>query len=459
MDENFGNLLPKVVTELPGSNSKNLAQLLDKYEPRGIISTQKNPNIIFWKMAHGANVYDVDGNLFIDCTSGFGVAAVGHSNASVTAAIQEQSNQLLHSVGEIFPHSLRANLSEKIIQVAGRHSDSQIIFANSGSEAVEIAVKTSILYTKKSGILAFSGGFHGQSIGALAVSSQREFRDPFTQVISPKTVFIAYPNPYRPAISYSDLDAGALCLQSIENLLNDRVSGIPDIGAIVVEPIQGVHGYIVPPPNFLSGLRLLCDKYNILLIADEIFTGFGRTGNWLAMDYENVVADITCVGKAMTGGLPLAACIARRDIMNAWDTDGFISLHGSTFAPNSLSCASALATIDQIKKLNLIERSETVGRRLLTRFQDLKEKFEVIGDVRGRGMALAIELVKDKKSKEPDPNSTSKLIRYLLGKGILCISTGYPTGNVIAFSPPLVISDAQLDYVVASLTEGLKLLK
>ena len=458
MDEIFGKSLPKVITELPGPNSKELARLTEKYEPRGIISTQKNENIIFWRKAHDANVYDVDGNLFIDCTSGFGVAAVGHSNASVTAAIQEQSNQLLHSVGEIFPHSLRAKLAEAIIQIAGRHLDYQLIFTNSGSEAVEVAIKTAILFTKKSGVISFVGGFHGQSIGALAVSSQREFRDPFTQVISPKTVFVTYPNPYRPNMLHEDSDTGAMCLQSIESLLQDRVSGIPDIGAIVVEPIQGVHGYIVPPPNFLSGLRVLCNKYKILLIADEIFTGFGRTGNWLAMDHENVVADITCVGKAMTGGLPLAACIAKREIMNAWDTDGFISLHGSTFAPNPLSCAAALATIEQMNSLKLIEKSEAVGQKLLEKFYELKEKFGVIGDVRGRGMALAIELVKDRYSKEPNPEATSKIIGFMLSKGVMCISTGYPIGNVIAFSPPLVISEAQLDYVVATLSEGLKLI-
>lgn len=449
MNVEFGKMLPRIGTPIPGPKSVALARKLAQYESCGLsLISSKGIIPVFWEEGKGANVRDVDGNVFVDCTAGFGVAAVGHANPAVVEAIRVQSAKLTHAMADIFPHPARAALVERLVNVIGRESDTQVILTNTGSEAVEVAIKTAVLYTRKSGIISFCGGFHGQSIGALGVSSQRAFRDPFIEHISGKTIFVPFPNPYRPALGADASNVSTACLDYINSILLDEVSGVPEIGAVIVEPIQNINGYVVPPDDFLVGLKLLCERHNILLIADEIFTGFGRTGAWLAVDHVNVVPDIMCVGKAMTGGMPIAACVARSEIMAAWETPGFVPLHGSTFMANPVSCAAAITAINELEKHDLITLSAVKGAKFLEALRVLQDKYEILGDVRGKGLAIAIELVQDRETKAPTQTEASRLVDLALHRGVNLLVTRYPIGNVVALSPPLVITDAQLDYVL-----------
>lgn len=452
----IGKMLPNITGTVPGEKSSYWASKLRKYEAAGLTPVAKNNVPIFWESAKGANVIDVDGNIYIDCSSGFGVAGVGHTNTRVVNSIKKQSDKLLHSMGDIFPHPLRAELVELISKKIGRQDQSQVILVNSGSEAVEVAIKTAIRYTGKSGVLSFQGAFHGQSIGALSVSSQRAFRDPFIDRVSLNTVFVPFPNPYRPIYNTCNCSLSQSHLNYIESLISDSVSGIMPIGAVIVEPIQGLHGYIIPPDDFLVGLRRLCDRYEILLIADEIFTGFGRSGAWLAVDHVQVIPDIITVGKIMTGGMPIAACVASSKIMTSWETSGFIALHGSTFMANPISCAAAIGAIQEIDELDLISQSVYKGEYLLERLKELKNKYQILGDVRGKGFLIGMEFVSDPDTKTPAPEIASYLANAALQKGVICIITGYPIGNVIALSPPLVITEQQLDFVIKVFDECLQ---
>lgn len=455
MSNRFGNCLPQIHTDLPGKKSKELTEILRKYDACGLSPISKGAMPIFWAKAKGANVLDVDNNLFIDCTSGFGVAAVGHRNNAVVSSIKQQCENLIHSVGDIFPNPMRAELIELLVGKVGRNPESQVILVNSGSEAVEVAIQTAILNKNKPGVIAFHGGFHGQTLGSLSVSSQRSFRDPFWGRIASNTVFVPFPNPFRPIFETNQYTVGDFCLNYIENILASKVSGAPAISSILIEPIQGINGYIIPPDGFLSGLRILCDKYDILLIADEIFTGFGRAGAWLAIDHSSVIPDITCVGKAMTGGMPIAACLASEELMRSWETEGFIQLHGSTFAAHPVNCASAIAAIKELERLDLIKRSREKGDLMLSQLHDLLE-YGNVGDVRGKGMAIAIEIVKDKFTKLPDPEFASSVVFAVLKKGILCITTGFPNGNIIALSPTLTISNSQINYICEALYSSVR---
>lgn len=458
MSKEFGLQLPKIKTYLPGPKSVYFSEKLEKYESCGLSPTSNGKKLVFWNRARGANVEDVDGNIFIDCTSGFGVAAIGHNNPNVVSAIKSQSERLIHSVGDIFPNSMRVELVEQIAKKIGRHNDSQVILVNTGSEAVEVALKTAVLYTKKAGIIAFQGGFHGQSIGALSVSSQRPFRDPFMEQISKNTLFVPFPNQYRPPANVSSNNVSTYCSAYIESLITSKTSGVPPIGAIILEPIQGLNGYIVPPDDFLPTVKSLCEKHNILLIADEIFTGFGRSGAWLAVDHFNIQPDIICVGKAMTGGLPIAACVARSEIMASWETSGFIALHGSTFMSNPVNCSAALAAIKELEQNDLITQSAKKGTMIIRLLEMLMEKYEMIGCVRGKGLAIAVELVSDRHEKDPAPEIARKIVDMAMMQGILLITTGYPDGNVIALTPPFVISDDQINFVIKTLGECFEVL-
>ena len=448
MKEGFGSLLPKIITRVPGPKSTSLAQELVKHEPPGMTGISKGQVPIFWARAEGANVQDVDGNVFIDCTSAFGVSAVGHRNQYVISNIKKQADLLIHGMADVFPHEHRIQLARDIIRTVGRHEDSRVILVNTGSEAVEVAIKTAVLHTQRPGIISFRGGFHGQSIEALSVSSQRDFRDPFIGQITSNTVFVPFPNPYRPPFGVSSFDVSMVCLDHIDTILSSKVSGVPPIAAIIVEPIQGLNGCIVPPDDFLIGLREICDKHNILFIADEIFTGYGRTGAWLAVDHIQVIPDIICVGKAMTGGLPLAAVVADSSIMAAWESPGFVALHGSTFMANPLCCVAAIAAINQLENDSLIDGARSRGQYLREKLASLRSKYDIVGDVRGRGMAWAIELVQDQTSKMPFPKAASELVSLSLQRGVLFIITGYPRGNVVGIYPPLTISEKQLNYMM-----------
>ena len=392
-------MLPLLRTKIPGPCSRQLARQLRQAESRNVtfISTRWP---VFWQRAAGTNVWDVDGNRYLDLTAAFGVANVGHTNPRIVAAIRQQAGQLIHAMGDVHPNELKLKLARELIALTYRHN-ARVIFANTGSEAVEAALKTAAIHTGKPGVIAFTGAYHGLTYGALAITARPHFRQPFTKQLG------RFVTRYR----YGE------------------VPGAPpkNCGAVIVEPIQGRAGIVVPPDNFLPGLRRYCDRYGLVLIADEIYTGFCRTGRWFACEHCDVVPDLICVGKALGGGLPIAACVGGAPVMDSWPASDGEAIHTSTFLGNPLACAAGIASIAEMKRLKLAERAQRLGRQVAAKLP-----------VRGKGLMLALPV------KNP-----VKLCEDLLQRGILTL----PEGDVLSLTPPLTISQRQLDFAIKVICE------
>ena len=354
----LGRLLPNVIIPPPGPKSIRLAAKLAQHESPGVSGTGPPP--IVWREAHGANVADADGNIYIDLTAGFAVANVGHANQRVVTAIRRQAGRLLHGFGDVHPNGPRVELAQRLTTIAPIR-ESKAIFCNSGSEAVEAALKTATLYTRRHHFIAFDRGFHGQTYGALAVTARDEFRAPFAPQLNPHVTRVPYANCYRCPVGQSYPACDIACLKPVEQALADASGSAHPVAAVIVEPIQGREGEVVPPPEYFPKLKELCQHAGALLIADEMMTGFGRTGRWFAMQHWNVQPDIICLGKAMAGGMPMAACIAPAEIMDAWRHARPEAPQSSTFMGHPVGCAAALATIDEIERRRLPERAETLG--------------------------------------------------------------------------------------------------
>lgn len=434
-------MLPNLRTEIPGPKSRTLARELH---------TVENPNItfidpegkfpIFWESASDCLVTDVDGNDFLDLTAAFGVAAVGHTNPRVVAAIASQSAKLIHGMGDVHPSAVKVELARKI--VARTPGDlGGVIFGSNGGDAVEAALKTARLATGKPGVLAFTTGYHGLTFGALAVTGRRDFKEPFAGQIPPFAVHVPYAEPRACGASCGSACSTA-CLGTVEKALGEN----PDVGAIIVEPIQGRGGIVVPPAGWLTGLRELCDRTGVVLIADEIFTGWGRTGDWFACDHEGIVPDILCIGKAMGGGFPISACVARPHLTAAWGASTGEALHTSTFLGSPLGCAAALAAIAELEERDLPTRARRVGAYFKARLQELRKTYpDTVREVRGRGLMLGIRLA----SRE----IALRLVTDLLRRGLIVLPAG--PGDVLEFVPPLTIEQAQIDYAVENLGHAL----
>jgi 4-aminobutyrate aminotransferase len=435
-----GDLLPSIAVTPPGPRSRQLARRLREYEsPNVTFVADDFP--IFWREAYGANVLDVDGNIYIDLTAGFGAAAAGHRNPRVSQALHAQLDTLAHGLGDVHPPDIKTRLLERLAQIAPPGLR-QAILASSGAEAVEAALKTARLASGRPGVLCFSGAYHGLTYGALAVTDGDLFRGPFEDQLGIPVARLPFPDPFRPPQPLQRReDVGAAALERVARTLDadDRV------GAVIVEPIQGRAGIVVPPDGFLQGLREECDRRDVLLIFDEIFTGFGRTGRWFACQHEDVVPDLICLGKALSGALPFSACVGRPEVMAAWPPSTGSAIHTSTFLGHPLGCAAALAHIEEIEAHDLVGRSERLGSYLLERLRALQARFPAVGDVRGRGLLAAVELVRDPVSRAPDRETASRLVVEALRRGLILLSAG-PGANVISLSPPLTISEDQLDF-------------
>lgn len=412
-----------IVTSVPGPRSHSLATVLGQTEPRGVTYVAKDFPI-FWESASGALVTDVDGNQYLDFSSAFGVATTGHANPAVTSAIAKQAARLPHAMGDVHPSDVKLKLLEKLIAMTPV-DDARVFLASSGSDAVEFALKTAMLATHDPNVLAFSGAYHGLSYGALEVCGIQKFRKPWHRQMHGTTSFVAFPDPRIPR-------SGERALAEIDKTLRrDRA-----IGAIILEPIQGRAGIRIPPEGFLGGLRSLCDQHDALLIVDEIYTGFGRTGTMFACDRENVRPDILCLGKALGGGFPISAAVASGEIAAAWAPSDGEALHTTTYLGNPMGCAAALANLGEIERLDVPQIARTREPLIAERLHALKRIDTQIGEVRGRGMLWALEF------KNP---AFAKLCAHAaLARGLLVLQTGLH-GEALAIAPPAVISDAQLD--------------
>lgn len=434
-------MLPHLVTEIPGPRSRELAWELRAHESRNV--TYVSPGFpVFWERAHGINVWDVDGNRFLDFTSGFGVASLGYTPPSIVAAAQDQVARLYHAMGDVHPTAEKVSLCRRLSQLTFEQwqlGPGKVILTNSGSETVEAALKTAYLATKRRGVLAFAGGYHGLGYGALTVTGRALFRQPFLPQLADFATFLLFPD----ATQNSDPEEFT---RRAETIFREE-----EIGAILVEPVQGRGGEIVPPDWFLPRLRALADQFGALLIFDEIYTGFHRTGRRFACDHWQVQPDLLCLGKALTSGFPLAACVGTAKVMDAaWPESTGEALHTSTFLGNPLGCRMALESLDLLETEPWSECAEVLGNYLragLQRFQSTSKNW---GRVRGLGLMQGIEVMT--AQGEPDAVRTGAIVEAALARGLIILSSG-TAQNVLSFTPPFVITEAEIDFALSVLGE------
>lgn len=446
-----GDELPLIRTEVPGPRSRALAARLAEHESPAASGITGGDQPVFWDQTRGATIVDVDGNRYVDLTAGFCVAVAGHSNPRIVQAISQQAARMMHSQGVQNPNEPRVRLVEKLAELApGNLSMAHVI--NTGGEAVETAIKTARIHTGRQTIIAFQGGFHGKIGSALAATSNSYYREPFAGVLG-GVVHVPYPNAYRNPFGSAAGDVGTLCADYLEHLLTEPDSGICDVAAVIMEPVQGHSGWVVPPAHFVQRVRDICTKHGILMIADEIITGFGRTGSLFALNHAHVVPDILVCGKGMASGFPISAVITTTEIARSWHP----SQQSTTFVGNPVGCAAALASIAEVEERGLVERSRVEGAYFKERLEAVAPKHPLVGDVRGLGMMVALELVTDRDAKTPATTETKHVVDALLRRGVMCTNYGGPHHNILKMSPPLVITREQLDHSIeaidASLTE------
>ncbi len=386
---------------------------------------------IVWARARGVNVWDADGNRYLDLTAGFGAAAVGHSAKPVVAAIQAQSERLMHALGDVHPSDVKIALLEKLAALAPSR-DARVMLGLSGADAVAAALKSAALFTRKPGVLAFRGGYHGLEYGPLAACGYSDaFRAPFAAQLNPHVVFAPYPTAAEPLERALDDMARLLRAQR-------------EIGAVLCEPVQGRGGVVVPPAGFVAGLAALCREHDVLLIADEVLTGLGRTGAMLRSVADGAVPDLICLGKALGGGMPISACIGRADVMAAWGEPSQEALHTGTFFGQPVACAAALAALELTDTLQLAARAQRVGERFAAQLKARLAGRAV--DVRGAGLLVGVEL--------ESGGVALGAVRALLERGYLTLPAA-SDARVISLTPPLTIEEPLLAGFVDALVEVL----
>lgn len=402
-------LPPELLTDVPGPRSRALAKRLARVESRNV--TALVPDVpIFWERAQGSNVWDVDGNRFVDLGAAFGVANVGHAHPRVVAAIAEQSGTLLHAMGDVHPPAVKVALLERLAALFPGGGPARAVLGSSGTDAVEIALKTAMIATGRAGIVAFEGSYHGLGFGALDLAWREDFKAPFRERLPGATAFARY----------ADVEEVARAAE-----------GCPAaVGAVIVEPVQGRGGERVPDEGFLSALRALCDREGWLLIADEVYTGFGRTGRTFACEHEGVIPDLLCVGKGLSSGMPISACLGRAEWMDAWPVSGGEAIHTQTFLGHPAGCAAALASLDVLEEEKLAERAAEVGAETLVWLQERAAAHPRVADVRGRGLMIGIECETGR--------SAGAACAAALRKGIITLPSG-EDANVLSITPALTI--------------------
>ncbi len=427
-----GDELPEIRTAIPGPASRALSERLARVESRNITHVGEG-GPIFWAEAAGANVVDVDGNRYVDLTAGFGVASAGHSNPAVASAIGRQAARLTHAMGDVHPAEAKVELLERLAALAPGDLGVSVLAAN-GSDAVEVALKTAVMATGRSGVVAFRGSYHGLGYGALSVTELPRFRAPFVDQLHAGVRFVPFPG-----------DAESSIEEVRRRILESPATPHP-VGAVIVEPIQGRAGIRVPPPGFLRDLRDLCAELGVLLILDEIYTGLGRTGRWFACEEEDVVPDLLLVGKSLAGGLPLSAAMGTPEVMRGWPPSTGEAIHTSTFLGNPVACAAALAQLREIEERGLVERARVLGERLAARLEEWVGGHEWAAGHRGRGLMRALAL----GGPEPAAHAAAAA-EEALRQGILVL----PEGDALAFTPPLVITEEQLDHALGEVAAAL----
>ncbi len=426
-------------TRIPGPRSRELAERKERVvaDPLGLYLP------IFIADGRGATVTDVDGNTYVDFTGGVGCLNVGHAHPHVVAAVQEQAARFLHTDFTIVPYEIYVEYAERLLAVAPFAGPAKAAFFNSGSEAVENAVKFARGYTGRPAVIGFEGAFHGRTLLSLTLTSKTHPYKAGLGPFAPEVYRVPFPNEYR-GITATD------ALHSLERALSTQVAA-ETVAAIVIEAVQGEGGFVPAPPGFLEGLRAICDREGILLVVDEVQTGFGRTGRMFAVEHYGFEPDLLVIAKSMAAGLPLSGVVGRTEIMDAlWD--GAV---GGTYVGNPVALAAAMAVLDVFEEEGLVERAERIGETMRARMLAWQERFQEIGDVRGLGAMLAVEYVEHRETKEPAPAIASQVAEEAAARGLLLLKAGVHS-NCNRVLCPLVITDAELEEALDVWEEALE---
>jgi 4-aminobutyrate aminotransferase len=435
---------PHIKTELPGPQARTMLA-----RDAAVVSPSY-PRDYPFVMSHGrgTEVWDVDGNRFLDFVAGIAVCSTGHAHPKVVAAITEAANKFLH-ISSDYWHETQIRLAEKMNELAPMGEPAMSFFAQSGTESVEGALKLARYVTGRPRFIGFLGGFHGRTMGSLSFTSSKYTQQKGFFPTMPGVTHVPYPNNYRPLLAGAD--QGEAVLSYIENVL--FTSNVPptEVAAILVEPIQGEGGYLVPPDGFLAGLRALCDRHGILLIFDEVQSGIGRTGKMFASEHFGVKPDIMTLAKGLGSGLPIGMVVAKKSIMSKWARGA----HGNTYGGNPVCCAAALATIELVEG-GFMQNAATVGAHFQSRLRELATRHAVIGEIRGKGLMIGMELITDPASRKAAPELCDRLVTRAYHNGLMLLSCGKST---VRFMPPLAVTVAQIDEAVeileASLVEAI----
>jgi 4-aminobutyrate aminotransferase len=392
-------------------------------------------------------VRDADDNVFLDFTAGIAVCATGHCHPKVVQAIKDQADRLLHMSGTDFYYEPQIVLAKKLASLVPGEGVKRTYFGNSGAEAVEAAFKLARYHTRRELNIAFFGAFHGRTMGALSLTASKTIQKKHYYPVVPGITHIPYAYCYRCPYNLCYPDCGLHCVHWVEDTLFRTTMPPEEVAAIFVEPIQGEGGYIVPPPEFHKELYKIARKYNILYVTDEVQSGMGRTGKMFAMEHFGVAPDIIALAKGIASGMPLGATIARQEIMD-WEAGS----HASTFGGNPVSCQAALATI-QLLEESLMANAAVQGERMIQRLRDMQKSHECMGDVRGKGLMIGVELVKDRQTKERASEWRNQLVRRAFEKGLLLLGCGE---NTIRFCPPLIVAEEDVDLCLTLFEEALR---
>ncbi len=438
---------PKIKTALPGPNAKRVLAGDEKYISPSY--TRSYPLVA--KSGRGVVVTDVDGNEFFDFSAGIAVTSTGHCHPEVVAAIQKQAGELIHMSGTDFYYENMVQLAERLSKIAPMPGPHKIYYGNSGAEAIEAALKLSRYHTKRQNVIAFFGAFHGRTMGALSLTASKPQQKRRFAPLVPGVTHIRYPDVYRGCSGGAqDAEAFALgCAHFIEEKLFKTTLAPEEVAAIFVEPVQGEGGYVIAPTPFMQELRRICDKHGILLVVDEVQSGIGRTGKWWAVEHTGVQPDIVCSAKGIASGMPLGVTMTRAEIM-----DWVPGSHASTFGGNPVCVAAALATLDVIEKEGLLANSAAVGAHMLKRMADWPAKHRIVGDVRGRGLMIGVDIVRDQQTKEYAADLRDRIVELAFERGILFLGCG---PSAVRISPPLIVNKDEADAAIDVLEESIEI--
>ncbi len=436
---------PKIKTALPGPNARRILAGDEKYISPSY--TRSYPMVA--KRGRGIVVEDVDGNEFFDFSAGIAVTSTGHCHPEVVAAIQKQAAELIHMSGTDFYYEGMVTLAERLSKIAPMPGPHKIYYGNSGAEAVECALKLARYHTKRQNVIAFLGAFHGRTMGALSLTASKPQQKRRFAPLVPGVTHVRYPDTYRGCIGGpQEAEAFALgCARYIEDKLFKTVLAPEEVAAIFVEPIQGEGGYVVAPTVFMQELRRICDKHGVLLVVDEVQSGIGRTGKWFAVEHTGVQPDIVCMAKGIASGMPLGVTMSKAEIM-----DWVPGSHASTFGGNPVCIASALATLNVIEKEGLVHNAQEVGDHMVKRMADWPKKHKIVGDVRGRGLMVGVDIVKDQKTREYGAAERDRVVEMAFERGVLFLGCGPST---VRIAPPLVVTKDEADVAMDVLEESI----